>query len=223
MTIKSFEQVLDDDRISEIIIMDDKSEAKYQKHLKELATHPKIKLILNDVNLGCYRNKREAIFYASNPYVIIFDSDNVIDRSYIDSLFAMEWQPDTILSPDFAQPHFNYTAFSGLTITKENVKQYIPTASKTRFDCLMNTMNYFVHRETYLSVWDGSIEPWTADTIFQNYNWLKAGNKIKVVPGMRYFHDIHENKVREEGSHYKKYVRNTGNLYKDIERKLMQL
>lgn len=78
-------------------------------------------------------------------------------------------------------------------------------------------MNYFVHRDEYCRVWDGSIEPWTADTIFQNYNWLKAGNKIHVVKGMQYEHLVHP------GSHYQNYVHNTGNLYKEIEQKMMRL
>jgi glycosyltransferase involved in cell wall biosynthesis len=217
MTANAFKNVIDDGRISEVIIVDDCSKPRTVAKLQSLCTHPKIKLFFNQQNLGCYKNKKYAISKANEEYVLILDSDNTIDKSFIDKLCCMDWRPDTVLAPDFAKPHFNYTVFSNLILSKSNVGKYIPTASKTRFDCLINTMNYFVNRDEYLRVWDGSIEPWTADTIFQNYNWLKAGNKIHVVEGLQYDHLVHN------GSHYQEHNSKTGNLYKEIENKLMRL
>jgi glycosyltransferase involved in cell wall biosynthesis len=217
LTINSYSNVIEDDRISEVVIVDDKSNSHYVDKLRRHANHPKIKLFLNQNNLGCYRNKRYAISLASNEYVIILDSDNTIDKSYIDVIYSQEWDVKKIIAPDFAMPHFDYREFSGKVIDKDTVKQYIPRGSRTRFDCLINTMNYFVNRDEYLRVWDGNIEPWTADTIYQNYQWLKAGNYIYVAVGMQYNHLVHD------GSHYKNNVHHTGNLYKEIENKLMRL
>lgn len=228
LLFESFRHVLSDERITEIVIVDDCSNNRFFENVKaKCDTMPKVKLFRNEKNLGCYRNKKEAISKASNEWVIILDSDNVIRKDFIDVLYednvVYGWKRDTILSPEFARPHFNYHQFSGATIDRETIKQYIPNASKTRFDCLINCMNYFVNRDEYLKVWDGSIEPWTADTIFQNYNWLKAGNKIYVKPGLQYDHLVHD------GSHYKEHVTKTekahngGNLYKEIERKMMML
>lgn len=224
MTVNSYSQVVDDDRIGEVVIVDDCSSQRYVDRLKNMATQPKVRLFLNQKNIGCYRNKKHAIEQAKYEYVIILDSDNKIDKSYLDAIYSQQWSKDTILAPEFARPHFNYQQFADLVITGGNIKKYIPDASNTRFDCLINCMNYFVNRDEYIRIWDGSIEPWTADTIYHNYNWLKAGNKIKVVRGMQYDHDIHQNKTgSQEGSHYQKYVMNTGNLYKDIEQKMMKL
>ena len=218
MTVNSYSKVADDPRISEIVIVDDCSSPRYFDRLKKLVNnHPKVKLFQNRQNLGCYKNKAYAITQATSEYVIIFDSDNTLNPQFIDKLFSLEWRPDTIYAPDFARPHFDYTRFSGVTIDKNTVKKYIPSASQTRFDCLINTMNYFVNREKYLEVWDGGIEPWTADTIYQNYQWLKAGYNIYVVPGMQYDHLVHN------GSHYQEHNRKTGNLYKEIENKMMRL
>lgn len=217
MTVNAFQNVIDDERIGEVVIVDDKSDISYFEKLQSRCTHPKIRLFRNPENLGCYKNKRHAIAQAQFEYVIILDSDNTIDKSYLDAIYASEWSKDMILSPEFARPHFNYTHFAGQEINRQNVRNYIPNASQTRFDCLINCMNYFVNRDEYLRVWDGSIEPWTADTIFHNYNWLKAGNKIKVVSGMQYDHLVHD------GSHYRTYVQKTGNLYKEIENKMMRL
>jgi glycosyltransferase involved in cell wall biosynthesis len=217
MTVNAYSRVIDDERIGEVVIVDDCSTERFKDRLRRLAQHPKVKLFFNQKNLGCYRNKHYAISQAANEYVIILDSDNTIDKSYIDAIYNQQWDRKKIIAPDFAKPHFDYTSFSGKTIDRHTVKQYIPAASKTRFDCLINTMNYFVHRDEYLRVWDGSIEPWTADTIYQNYQWIKAGNYMYVAMGMQYDHLVHD------GSHYRNNVQHTGNLYKEIEQKLMRL
>lgn len=208
MLLESFQQVLDDDRVSEIVIADDLSNDAIWGKVQRLCTHPKVKLLRNRVNLGCYKNKRYVISQASNEYVIIFDSDNTMTKEYIDKIFDQEWEPETILAPDYVTS-FDYRNFSDQVITKNNVRKFV---GQTRFDCLINTMNYFVHRDNYLKVWDGSLEPWTADTIYQNMNWLKAGFKIKVVKGLEYFHRIDHGR-REEKSHYITHVRKTGNLF----------
>lgn len=217
MTVNAYSRVIDDERIAEVVIVDDCSSGRFIERLKKLANHPKVKLFLNQKNLGCYRNKQYAISQATSEYVIILDSDNTIDRKYLDAIYSHQWEPAKIIAPEFARPHFDYRHFSGKIIDRNSVKNYIPNASKNRFDCLINTMNYFVNREEYLRVWDGSIEPWTADTIYQNYQWFKAGNYMFVAPGMQYEHLVHS------GSHYQNNVHHTGNLYKEIEKRMMRL
>jgi hypothetical protein len=55
----------------------------------------------------------------------------------------------------------------------------------------LNTCNYLVHRDTYLNVFKEHDVKGT-DTIAFNYEWLKAGKKLFIVPGMEYDHLIHE-------------------------------
>ena len=212
MTFDSFSDVLNHDLISEVLIVDDHSELPNFIRLKELCEgNSKIKLIRNEKNLGCYHNKRKAVLESKNEWVILFDSDNKIDRSYIDSIASIELDPNTIYAPEFAKPHFDYRGFSGVTMSKSNVSKY---ASQDKFDCLINTCNYLVCRDEYLSAWKDHLEPWTADTLFMNYNWLMAGNKIHVVKGMQYMHLVHD------GSHYKEHVNKTGNLADEVMKKL---
>lgn len=218
MLLESFEQILNDDRISEVIITDDQSREDIYSKVQRLCNHPKVKLFRNEKNLGCYRNKREAISKAINEYVIIFDSDNIMTTKYIDKIYEQEWSPDTIFAPDFVGS-FDYRHFSDHEISKNNVRKFV---GLLRFDCLINTMNYFVNRDNYLKVWDGSIEPWTADTIYQNYRWFQAGFKIKVLRGLEYHHRINHN-FREEKSHYLTHVRKTGNLFNDTMNKLRRM
>lgn len=208
MLFDSFVNVLDDERISEIIIVDDGSKDEYFSSVTKYCSKiPKVKLFQNRTNLGCYRNKREAISKASNEYVIIFDSDNIITKDYIDKLYSVEWSKNKILAPDRAGP-FDYRRFAGNEVTSKTVARFM---TRPAFHACLNTMNYFVNRDEYLRIWDGSIEPWTADTIYQNYNWLRAGNSFYIVPGMEYYHRI-DHEGPEDKSHYRQHVRKTGYL-----------
>jgi len=221
LLIKSFSQVIDDDRISEIVISDDCSDIDLYNQLKGIvsALNPlhnnKIKLYRNEINLDCYKNKKQAISLATNDWVIIFDSDNTLDQSYLDRLYEIEeWQKDTSYMPSFAKPLFSYQQYEGVILSKENVAQYIDMPFLST--CL-NCMNYFVNRDEYLRVWQDDIDPHTADSLLQNYNWFAGGNKMLIVPNLHYNHLVHD------GSHYKNQVHLTGNLYAEIEEKIKQL
>jgi glycosyltransferase involved in cell wall biosynthesis len=223
MLFESFSRVSMDGRVSEILIVDDHSEEFIQNKIWKVIDSgkvfhgDKIKLFRNEKNLGCYRNKREAISKASNEFVIIFDSDNILTPSYIDRIFEQEWSKDTVFAPDFAMPHFDYRSFAGTTLSKENVSKFV---DKKHFSALINTMNYFVNRDEYLRVWEDRSEPWTADTALQNYNWLKAGNKIKVLEGLQYEHRIEHT---EHKSHYQEHNRKTGNQFNEVMDKMRAL
>lgn len=221
---ESFAQVLNDDRISEIVIVDDCSNEDVWNDIcikvglyETTKINPsKIKLYRNEKNLGCYHNKKRAVELSSNEWVILGDSDNIFSQYYVDELFNHKeyWNYDRLLQPTFAKPHFNFEKYSGLFITKENVNQY---AHESTFTTALNAMNYFVNRDEYLRVWEERSEPWTADSLLQNYNWLNAGNSIYFCPGLEYEHRVHD------GSHYKEHHRKTGNLYNELVHKLKEM
>lgn len=215
LTFDSFRQVLNDDRISEIVIVDDCSDERIYSNLSFMVNGiSKVKLYRNDKNLGCYHNKRKAVELAMNEWVILFDSDNIINTKYLDSI-PDSIEANVIYQPEFARPHFDFTKFSGSVITRDNVKGYI---RQQHFSTMLNAMNFVVNKDQYLSVFDSSkTEPWTADSIYFNYLWLKAGNKIYVTPGMQYDHLVHN------GSHYKANVHKTGNFYNEVERMIKEL
>jgi hypothetical protein len=88
---------------------------------------------------------------------------------------------------------------------------------------MLNAMNFFVNRDEYLRVFDTTKEePWTADSIYFNYLWLKAGNKIYVTPGMQYDHRVNDH-AGQEPSHYSTHNRKTGNFYNEVVQKLKEL
>lgn len=105
MTLQAFENVYQDERISEIIIVDDASDIVIFTELKEFCELiPKIKLYRNITNQDCYRNKMTALSYASNDWCILLDSDNIIYKDYIDSVYRQNWDNNTIYTPSFAKP-----------------------------------------------------------------------------------------------------------------------
>lgn len=213
LLLQSYNSVLNDERVNEIVIVDDFSDTSMFNQLEDAVKNEgKVKLFRNEYNLDCYRNKHRAVTLATNDFCILLDSDNVIDKNYLDTLYEFEeWDKNIVYQPCFARPTFNFKQFSGLTITRENVHCFM---GRKFFDTMLNAMNYFVNRHEYLKVWDGSVNPHTADSILQNYNWLKAGNKILVVDGLEYFHRVHN------GSHYQQNNHKTGNFYEGVVEKL---
>jgi glycosyltransferase involved in cell wall biosynthesis len=194
---ESFAQVIDDDRISEIVISDDASDLTVYKAIQhEYKDIAKVKIHRNLSNVGVYQNKYRSALHATNDWVILFDSDNVLGKDYIDTLYnlpVLDWNPTVVHCPDFAKPKFDYRHFAGKIIDKENASKFF---RQKQFDCLINTMNCFVNREEFLKVFDPNTEPSAADSAYFNYKWLMAGNSMLVVPGLQYEHRIHA------GSHY---------------------
>lgn len=215
LLIKSFAQIKNDERIGEVIISDDCSNIGTYHHLVDyFKFEPKVKFFRNYSRLGCYENKHQSVLNATLPYVVVADSDNEYGVDYLDKIYSIGWEENLILQPDFLKPIFNYKRFDALTISKANVAVQI---GKPMFDCLLNSMNFFINREQYLKVWEPIENILGADSIYFNYLWFKAGNKMFVVPGLEYNHLVHE------GSNYKEHERKSAPMAKHIESLLKQM
>lgn len=207
MTIRAFEKVYEDARITEIIIVDDASSHDNVKKLHR-ATIPmsKVRLYFNHENIGMSRNKTKSIELATSDWCILFDSDNILDKDYLDAFerfvtlkngdCPIMYDPKhkkTIFCPDFAKPYFDYTIYSSEAfggIYGADMAQYL--IRENMFNCLMNTCNYIVHRQMYLDTYNYNADHIASDTIWHNYNHLKVGGVFAVVPGMQYYHEVHD-------------------------------
>lgn len=185
---ESYAQVIDDPRISEILIVDDCSNEPGIKEKVNSLAGGKVKVFHQAQNRGMSMNKRDAISYASNPWVIIFDSDNIIGPDYLDALEKVQLIEDTIYCPTFAKPTFDYRRYGALSFSKDHAKSYI---KQDQFNMALNTCNYLVPRDNYLKIYKFDEEHIASDTIWFNYNWLKTGNSFYFVPGMEYEHRVH--------------------------------
>lgn len=85
---------------------------------------------------------------------------------------------------------FSFEEFSGLEITAANVREYL---HNQMFRVMMNACNHFAHKESWLRAVEAwNFEPNVHDSLFINYSLLRAGMTIKVLPGMRYKHAVHD-------------------------------
>ena len=202
---KTLEILIEDERINEIIITDDKSNdiLKLITLIKQLNTN-KIKLFKNEKNLGCYHNKIIAASKCSNDWCILLDSDNYIEKSYLDRIYDIEyWDKNTIYVPDrpitFPEtPSMNmdYRKYSDKYINKE---LYLRDFHDIKFQCLINTCNYFLPCKEYVNCMDENFNIYNRniidclDSAVLFTDWLVKKNKIKVLKNLFYYHRLHSN------------------------------
>jgi len=215
MTVEAVSSVIADDRVSEIVILDDCStDGSLQKLVEHYVDNIKVKVYKNKENIDCYRNKHKAISFASNNWCILLDSDNIIDKTYLDTLYQFEWVFGTAYLPVYAKPHFDYRKFEGRAFNKTNVREVI---QDTTFQTALNTANFFVDKQSYCKAFDETVDPHTSDSIYMNYRLLKQGCTLVLVPGLHYQHRVHN------GSHYVANNHKTKNFHQEVLNKLNQL
>ena len=217
LTVASFAQVLNDERVEEVVIVDDKStDGSYEKLFERFKYERKVKVFQNDINLDCYANKHRAVKKCTGKWVIIFDSDNVLSKEYLDALYAIEkWDRTVCYNPQFARPCFDFRKWAGLTLTSGNVAEYVGTDLMTS----LNAFNLFINRAEYLKEWDGSVNPLSSDSIFFSYTWLNAGNSIYITPGLEYDHKIHP----DGSNHFTQNQHKTVDFHKNLMEKIANM
>ncbi|MBA3830072.1 MAG: glycosyltransferase [Taibaiella sp.] len=212
--MESFEKVLVDKRISEIIIIDDFSKPEIRQRVAMLQQlNEKIKVFFQPVNRGMSRNKADAISFAKNEWCILFDSDNIIDSTYLDSIPKI-LEGSTIYSPSFASPNFDFRAYESISITRENAKTFM---LDPMFRCFLNCCNYLVHRDNYLHVYEENNSVKQADTIHFNYLWLKNGGSFYFMKDCKYEHRVHA------GSGFMENIEYNMAIAKQIEEQIIKL
>ena len=197
---ESYAQVIDDGRVSEIIIVDDCSNEPGIKDKVNGLAGGKVKVFHQAQNRGMSMNKRDAISYASNQWVIIFDSDNVIGRDYLDAFFNFldEWEEpysshlirnNFIFCPSWAKPEFDFRKYE---MKQFGAKDAAMEIKSDIFNVCLNCCNCIVNRDFYLKTYQYNERHIASDTIWHSYNHLKAGGLFYIVPGMHYMHRIHQ-------------------------------
>jgi glycosyltransferase involved in cell wall biosynthesis len=201
MTVKSFEKVLDNPNVAEVVIVDDFSNPKTFHELGEmLPVHSKINLYRNQQNLGMSRNKAHAISLCKSDWVCILDSDNVIDNDYVEAFESEENKLNfMIYAPSFARPNFDYRKYEGQTFHRFNVKQFL---NESEFSCMINTCNYVVNRDWYAATYRHNPEMKETDTHWFNYCHMDFKGGIKIVSGMEYDHLVHTGSGWMKNAHY---------------------
>jgi len=202
-------------QIKEILICDDNSNKEIVENLKNyIINKPKVKFIENKENLGPFRNKLRTVKNCSQEWVILCDSDNFIDQTYIYILFQEnKWEKNILYCPDFAKPRFNYKQFSNFIIKNFDDLAYVNrTGSGPAF---LNTGNFFFNKNNYIKNSESILNEFqfdygSHDVIIFNYSWIKNGNKIKCIKNLEYTHNItidsitNKDSIKNKESYYKR-------------------
>lgn len=199
LTVKSFEKVVDDERISDILLLDDAStDDSYKKLMSYFAGHPKVRVMGKLANSGMATNKRDSVAWAKEDWIILFDSDNVIGPDYLDALYSVNdvmVEESEIFMPDKALPNFDYSFFDGESLHRNNINVY---SSHQLFGAILNTSNYVVNKKFFLETWQFNPDVKGCDTIWHAYRHFERNGSFYVVPNMTYNHLVHS------GSEYAK-------------------
>lgn len=195
---QALHNVLHDDRVSEIIVVDDGSKAEQyellRENIKKLDRAGKVTLHRREENRGAMWTKMECVKYASNPWVVLLDADNSLFRDYLDEVFALpRWERDTIYCPSQAFPHFDFRELAGRSIDFEAACDLSRTGVLRRV-YIINDGNYFLNRESYLETLArlSDIRNDVADVMVVNYLWLSEGKKLEIMPHATYCHRLSE-------------------------------
>lgn len=217
---ETLEHIINDDRVGEIIICDDCSkDIEELESLIKKINNNKIAVFKNEKNLGCYHNKLHTLTKCNYEWVILLDSDNIINKEYIDVLYNIEtWDNTTIYSPVWAKtfpgeisPNLNYSKFKNCYIDHTNYLNYF---NDTIFRSLINTCNYFLPVNPYLQVMKqylykrDIIDSLDSAVLFTD--WLCGKNKVFVVENLIYSHRCHpdSNYMLSKSKKYTDLVRN---------------
>lgn len=209
-TIESFINVLDNDYIDEIIIVDDCSDMTIVKNLRKIIdkiNNGKIHPFRQRRNTGVLMNKIKTVEKCKNEWVIMLDSDNVIDNDYIDIIKTLPCDKNTLYCParlldiNTGKVQWDYSAFADIVVDRVNIVEFV---EDTVFETHLNTGNNFIHRNTFLAAMalreESPNDVLAADSTYISYLWLLAGNKMKIVPNLGYRHRTHS------GSFYLQHV-----------------
>jgi len=209
---KNIDNYLQNPYINEIIITDENG-SDYDKLINKYKTNEKIRIFKNDIQLGPFLNKLKCCKLAKNEWIVLIDSDNYADKKYFETVnkYIQENKlgKETILSPGFAKPAFNYTKISPNIINKTSIKK---VNDKQLLQVLMNTGNYVIHKYLIDNIKiDKEIEhikkSSACDVIFFNTLLFEQFNlEFHMIPSLEYEHVVHNGSV---------YI-NTCNLYKDF-------
>jgi len=210
---ETLNNILDDDRVSEIIINDDCSSdddfSKLNDYIKSL-NNSKIKIYRNAKNLGSFYNKLETMKKCTNEWVYLLDSDNYLYEDSLDSLYILDWDrkvayyPSGLFANGNSEPynrcHGNW-AHDRYCGDKEfdfddaaNMLRTIPgfEGLLNAGNCFINSIQYIETCNKYLTeIEEPNFNSFASDGIFFNYLWLIDDGKMKVVSGLNYFHRIH--------------------------------
>jgi glycosyltransferase involved in cell wall biosynthesis len=191
----SWFNLLNDDRVSEVIILDDGSnEQELDQVIRKVKPFKKkIKLFKRSENWGALATKLQVIGLCKEEWVVLLDGDNTYFKETLDSIFTIEdWKKDTVYCTEFAYPHFDFKNMFQKNALDLNLVKTLDYSNK-RYFTFFNDGNYFLPKKDFLQILDPTMNfiVKASEVSFMNAIWLHAGNTIQIIQNSKYLHRIH--------------------------------
>lgn len=199
---KSLPSFLENDYVTYVVVCDETGEDVKAIQASKWATHPKLRLHVNETRLGMYANKRRCVEQSPTEWVAVLDSDNVFPEQYFETLFEV-WKDEganrkIVYAASEIVRVFLKTGeseektrqFSGMRITRGNWNKILQTQG---WNFLLNDGNWVGHKSV-LEAWPPLPESQVraTDSIRIVKQLVQAGWTYFIVPGMRYIHTVHD-------------------------------
>ena len=195
---KSLANYIDNSYIDEIIICDENGNDV--EKIRQSFSSKKLKLFINDKQLGPFLNKLKCCKFARNEWIVLLDSDNFADVGYFEAANAFITKEqiirkNIILAPVFARPSYDFSNLLGIPITTQTIKNN--EISKL----LLNTGNYVINKYLvdHIDITHEFelIEKSSAcDVLLFNILLLEQLNMhMYIVPNMSYIHTRHSGSI----------------------------
>jgi hypothetical protein len=205
--------------VAEIVISDETGE-DVAEIKRAYPNESRLVCSVNAKQLGPFLNKEKAVSLAMSEWVCVVDSDNFVPLEYFVAWSSQALDANTVFFPEKTNrmsnhAGFNYNVYDGVDVTADTMAA---SYAKKGGAYLFNTANYIVNRATYLAavhnesvVKEGDKKSSCCHMMYKNYLLLRNGVRFHVVPGMIYWHVVHQ------GSLWKKEARKTNlKLYMDL-------
>lgn len=197
--------------ISEIIVCDDNSKEDDVDNLENIinkinkSRNAQIKLIKNDLRVGAYKNKLNAIKHCTSEFVYQIDSDNIPGKSIEKIIQNTQFEKDLIYFPSsikqfrniiFSKLFNEHLVLSEKTTVLDNIAINSEIKSKEiikdkDISWVLNIGNFIVHRENYIKTIEPTIESATnlsADAMAISYYWIKSNKNIVLLNDFYHYH-----------------------------------
>jgi glycosyltransferase involved in cell wall biosynthesis len=216
LTAEAITKIINLKFISEIIISDDFSKKKF------FFKHTKVKIYRNSKNIGALKNKYNAVKLASNDWVYLLDSDNLISAASLKKLMKFNnfnknfyYSPSKLIlqNIDLDKKLDNKPIIYNFpkTIIDFKIARFFLRNNLEYFLWFLNTGNFFINRNKYLGCLEklfsnnsnNNFASMEADALVFSYFWLKSGNKIKILDFLYYYHRMRMKSYSFHKNNYK--------------------
>lgn len=177
---------------------DDDSTAEELRALNRVVApyQNKVTVHRNPANLGIFGNKAAVLRLCETERAILLDSDNRIDRAFLDVIYRLPaWDDNVIYCAEQAEPAFDYGRLAGLDMDVQCIRDLmLQRETRHLVRKFLNTSNFFVAAKQHAASVEGylDVDVHAGDSISFAYLWLQRGGTFRVVPDLVYHHRVHD-------------------------------